>query len=283
MANQDNVIDMIKYLDPSLFKLPEETILKQQTIRKLHSPFPRHPQVHALPAPRTLKPMSRAEMQDWMKNNRKKTHYGQKKSSSLNPFDDDYKYFNEASVNAKKDPLGRHVDGRYRGKSHKGTEMNDRMNSLILMMSAWEEFQKVYDIVTWIAHGTLLGWFWGGKMLPWDYDLDFQISYQHLINLIPLNQTIYENRYLFDINPHVMNRTIKQNNTNVIDARFIDTETGYYIDITALAYANINEAHLADQDVLKYIPTKTSRLFGKWLSGFTETSSGPVIDPPDYL
>lgn len=31
-------------------------------------------------------------------------------------------------------------------------------------------------VETWLAHGTLLGWWWSGAVMPWDYDLDVQVS-----------------------------------------------------------------------------------------------------------
>lgn len=53
-----------------------------------------------------------------------------------------------------------------------------------------------------------------------------------------LNYTIYDDRYLLDVNPNSKLRTFRDN-INVIDARFIDTYTGYYMDITALANQSI--------------------------------------------
>ncbi|KAK7947883.1 Protein MNN4 [Apiospora aurea] len=35
-------------------------------------------------------------------------------------------------------------------------------------------------VETWIAHGTLLGWWWNGQIMPWDYDLDVQVTMQTL-------------------------------------------------------------------------------------------------------
>ena len=30
-------------------------------------------------------------------------------------------------------------------------------------------------IETWLAHGTLVGHYWGQKILPWDMDIDVQV------------------------------------------------------------------------------------------------------------
>ena len=47
------------------------------------------------------------------------------------------------------------------------------------------------------------------------------------------NNTLYEDKYLLDVNPNSRLRTY-QDSENVIDARFIDIKTGSYMDITAL-------------------------------------------------
>jgi len=44
---------------------------------------------------------------------------------------------------------------------------------------------------------------------------------------------MYDDQYLLDVNPNSKYRTYRDN-VNVIDARFIDTYTGIYMDITAL-------------------------------------------------
>ncbi|KAI1368933.1 LicD family-domain-containing protein [Xylaria arbuscula] len=35
---------------------------------------------------------------------------------------------------------------------------------------------KDLGVQTWLAHGSLLGWWWNGQIMPWDYDLDVQVS-----------------------------------------------------------------------------------------------------------
>ena len=32
-------------------------------------------------------------------------------------------------------------------------------------------------VETWIMHGSLLGWWWNRKIMPWDADVDVQMSY----------------------------------------------------------------------------------------------------------
>ncbi|KAJ1565577.1 hypothetical protein HK405_012044, partial [Cladochytrium tenue] len=102
------------------------------------------------------------------------------------------------------------------------------------LFAAWSRFSAHAGVKAWLAHGTLIGWFWSRQVLPWDDDIDLQISLADLDRLADrFNQTIWEARYLVDINPHVSRRYRQRR--NVIDARFIDTRSGRFIDLTALA------------------------------------------------
>lgn len=99
---------------------------------------------------------------------------------------------------------------------------------------------------TWIMHGTLLGWWWGGRIMPWDDDLDVMMTLPTLESLVTHNMSLFsvpdaaENRthvYLLDISSRLTNNNLDMLNT--IDARWIDTETGLYVDITALRYDHL--------------------------------------------
>ena len=104
-------------------------------------------------------------------------------------------------------------------------------------------------IETWLAHGTLLGWWWNGAVMPWDYDLDVQVSNhtlqwlgnrmnrtEHLVNITigePGKEVQEERRYLLDVNPHHV-EIDRGDAMNIIDARWIDMNNGMFIDITGL-------------------------------------------------
>ncbi|KAI5458192.1 LicD family-domain-containing protein [Mariannaea sp. PMI_226] len=102
-------------------------------------------------------------------------------------------------------------------------------------------------IETWLAHGTLLGWWWNGQIMPWDYDLDVQISNntmtwlgdnlngtEHVYNYTdPASGTLVTNTYLLDVNPHHV-EIDRGDGRNIIDARWIDIQNGMFIDITGL-------------------------------------------------
>lgn len=107
-------------------------------------------------------------------------------------------------------------------------------------------------IETWLAHGTLLGWWWNGRIMPWDYDLDVQVSNFTLYRMADsLNRTehsynytdpagkVVSNRYMLDVNPHHgdLNRG---DGMNIIDARWIDMGTGMFVDITGVRQRDPN-------------------------------------------
>ncbi|KAK7921650.1 hypothetical protein PG985_009672 [Apiospora marii] len=124
----------------------------------------------------------------------------------------------------------------------------------------YEEHRAELHAETWLAHGTLLGWWWNGQIMPWDYDLDVQVTMTTLHYLGKhFNRTLHTytyqdnatvtttadskntnttaqlitNQYLLDINPYYAEPS-RQDGRNVIDARWIDTQNGMFIDITAL-------------------------------------------------
>jgi hypothetical protein len=112
------------------------------------------------------------------------------------------------------------------------------------MIRAYLRFFRDNGIETWIAHGTLLGWWWNGKKLPWDQDIDTQVSDKTLTYLATyMNYTTYKytdeeydisREYLLDINPYYIERD-RGDGMNIIDARWIDIRNGLYIDITGLS------------------------------------------------
>lgn len=123
---------------------------------------------------------------------------------------------------------------------------------------------------TWIMHGSLLGWWWNRRIMPWDSDIDVQVSAPALAFLAAHhNMTVHafedvewlgdvdmrgqdvgvirrsqgvdgdviagKREYLLEINPHWKNGSYADKH-NVIDARWIDMKTGLYIDITSVRW-----------------------------------------------
>ncbi|OUM53639.1 hypothetical protein BVG19_g2943 [[Candida] boidinii] len=150
------------------------------------------------------------------------------------------------------------------------------------MNRAWFRFANSVGIRTWIAHGTLLGFYFNGLSLSWDTDSDVQVTMDSLYKLArnfnssliidvtaqnPDSDAILEpfrkNDYLFDnsgynkyyleVGESFYSRN-SGNGKNAIDARFINIETGHLIDITAVAHVTPTElqsyslAHQSEDD-----------------------------------
>ncbi|QSZ37643.1 hypothetical protein DSL72_008742 [Monilinia vaccinii-corymbosi] len=111
-------------------------------------------------------------------------------------------------------------------------------------------------VETWLMHGTLLGWWWNRKILPWDSDSDVQVSEESMHFLASYyNMTVFHYKtpripegrdYMLEINPNYVNRE-QSDKLNVIDARWVDTTTGLFIDITTARY---NHTHPAGEGMM---------------------------------
>lgn len=181
----------------------------------------------------------------------------QSRASRLN------KYFHEYDRGENAD----HVDYRF---YRTGIFPAERTIILHHLFRAWSKFSQEEGIVSWIAHGALLGWYWNGLHMAWDTDIDIQMSAAEMDRIArKYNNTLvvdfseeYDDdknsgiiktgpdgkrrkrltsgRYLLEISNRYVDRG-KGNGENLIDARFIDITSGAYIDITALAQSGFNE------------------------------------------
>jgi hypothetical protein len=137
-----------------------------------------------------------------------------------------------------------HYDIRYYQRLVTDEERRDTLEHLV---RSYLTVFRNHDIETWIAHGTLLGWWWNGRIMPWDWDIDVQVSASTLswlgenMNMTTHSYAFTEaggmpktREYLLDINPFHKER-VRGNGLNVIDARWIDMRTGLFIDITGLS------------------------------------------------
>jgi hypothetical protein len=145
------------------------------------------------------------------------------------------KYFHESTFSA-------FYDARYGKRS---LPYYDRRNQLSALTKAYLTTMYDIGIETWLMHGSLLGWYRNGKLIPENFDIHVQVadaSMQHLASYY--NMSVHsvklagrdENRdYLLEINPNWMDASTTDVE-NQIDARWFDTTTGLYIDITALRW-----------------------------------------------
>lgn len=166
------------------------------------------------------------------------------------------KYFKEAQIFDSL--LGDHYDWRFFG----GIQyFNDESaNAMSRLARTWLQFARSQGLNTWIAHGSLLSWSFDGMNFPWDPDGDVQMPIKDLQKLaLRFNQSlIVENgeegfgRYFLDCGALITSRT-NMDGKNNIDARFIDVDTGFYIDITALAVSNEKppQRYLAQKEIFE--------------------------------
>lgn len=155
-----------------------------------------------------------------------------------------HKYFYEAKLLKLERhwALGAHYDWRF----FSGLITTQERQKPVLhgLMRAWLAFTRAHSLHTWVAHGLLLLWYWNGLLFPWDNDIDVQMPIADLHRLARhFNQLVVVDlggnpvrygRYFLDCGTYISRRD-RGNGLNNIDARFIDIDTGAYIDVTALA------------------------------------------------
>jgi hypothetical protein len=153
---------------------------------------------------------------------------------------EEYKYFHEAGFTHEL----QHYDVRFFTAEVPYTAHRAVLTNLI--RSYLSTFASLH-LETWIAHGTLLGWYWNEHILPWDFDVDVQVSGATLAQLATqYNQSRHEyaytdaatgkpatETYLLDVNTFAT-KVDRGSGHNSIDARWIDVATGMYVDITGL-------------------------------------------------
>lgn len=87
------------------------------------------------------------------------------------------KYFQEGQEGG----VLRHYDGRFQ---HGILNDANRMDTQTHMVRAYLKFSKEHGLETWLAHGTLLGWWWNAKV--------------HILSLFPL-QTLFKSATTEDL------------------------------------------------------------------------------------
>ncbi|KAM0714532.1 hypothetical protein Q7P37_009828 [Cladosporium fusiforme] len=145
------------------------------------------------------------------------------------------KYFRESYIDS-------HYDARF---GHEKLQYYSQRSHLSALIRAYLSTMADIGVETWLMHGSLLGWYWNRKIMPWDSDLDVQMSeksMQHLADYY--NMTIHHFQlpglhdsrdYMLEVNPHWVNAST-DDVENKIDARWLDMTTGLYVDITVLRW-----------------------------------------------
>lgn len=153
------------------------------------------------------------------------------------------KYFSEARL------LGTTIGDHYDWRFFNGVMYGTYEQTLILhrLVRTFLSFTRKNGITTWVAHGSLLSWYWNGIAFPWDNDIDVQVPVMDLHKLsLNFNQSLVVEdnedgfgRYFLDCGSFITLRE-RGNGNNNIDARFIDIDSGLYIDITGLSISDTN-------------------------------------------
>lgn len=135
-----------------------------------------------------------------------------------------------------------HRDVRFANQELSTTTTAERKSVMSNLIKQWKDFTNERQVIYWLAHSALLGWYWQQDLLPWDYDsATVQILASDLFHqYVHFNESLFRERYLFDVNPHITHRQHQSN--NVVDAKFIDTENGYFVEVTAVEYNNKHNA-----------------------------------------
>ncbi|QHS74291.1 Mnn14p SPAR_J02430 [Saccharomyces paradoxus] len=191
------------------------------------------------------------------------THYLQSLKSSVSTAPAlQKKYFAEASDITDATADGHHRDKRFFSIGHNllndPQEFEARLSSLI---RTFQKFVKANGLISWLSHGTLYGYLYDGLKFPWDVDHDLQMPIKHLHYLSQyFNQSLIledpregNGRYLLDVGSAITVR-VHGNGENNIDARFIDIDSGIYIDITGLSVSS----DAAKQYMSKFVEEESS-------------------------
>lgn len=230
-APKDSKSSRELHLDQSLFEYPKESAVKDQ--------------IFYYETKANLKNLTKTEL----------TYYNSLKECSKYNDNNEPTYFKLATIRIDDDrnrenDWGWHYDWRffngalnYERDGWSDKELILRTNIILdRLLRNWYLFAEEKGIVSWLMHGPLLSWYWDGLMFPFDLDIDIQMPIAELTRLTKeYNQTlVVENpsegygKYLIDVGTFIHNRGISKN-SNHIDARFIDVDSGIYIDITALS------------------------------------------------
>ena len=170
-------------------------------------------------------------------------HYQQWSSLAVNT---NPQYFKDIAFHSAAEHFGanNHFDVRFAPPFEPSTI--ETQQTLKDLLSSFSDFMRTSSYEFWVAHGTLLGWCWNQKLLPWDTDIDVQVTADTLhVMAHDHNMSFHLHKsgswrtHLLDVNPYFIN-TSSPDLANTIDARWIDTSNGKFIDITAVHW-NVND------------------------------------------
>jgi phosphorylcholine metabolism protein LicD len=148
------------------------------------------------------------------------------------------KFFNEKGNNS-------HLDSKY-GKNQNLQEIHRELKKLLKQFTYICSEKEIKPI---IMHGSLIGWYFNRRILPWDNDIDIVLTGKSIENLKKLDNFETE-KIIIKVNPNSVDRNNDKNNK--IDARVISKENGVFIDITFL-YQSLDNNFKTN--IIRYLST----------------------------
>ena len=124
----------------------------------------------------------------------------------------------------------RHLDLEY-GKNTKTLDFEALKAELIGALDALVSLARKKRVKITIMHGSLIGYYFDKKILPWDDDIDvIVVGYEDILALASLDG--WESKdFIFKVNPNFINKNTNDHR-NKIDARMISKKNGCFIDVT---------------------------------------------------
>lgn len=192
------------------------------------------------------------------------------------------KHFEEAREVQQYGLMGHHRDEKFFYGDNLLNDPQEYFNRLNSMIRTFQKFTKSNGIVSWLGHGTLYGHIYNGQTFPWDNDFDLQMPIKHLNYMAQhFNQSLIledpregNGRYMLDVSSSITVRT-QGNGNNNIDARFIDIDSGLYIDITGLSVSS----DPIDHAIKKYYEKKAKEMHFDWKKERTYIENDVELTP----
>ncbi|SCU86771.1 LAFA_0E02960g1_1 [Lachancea sp. 'fantastica'] len=156
----------------------------------------------------------------------------------------EFKYFHEASdITSDGNKYQTFMDSRF--FSGLIGDHWQRQRIFNALTRAWLHFVESENLASWLAHESLHGYLFTGSRFPWSPSTSFQMplhdlgllakNFNQSLVIAPANEG--NGRYFVDVQPFIASRN-SADGVNNVDARFIDIDSGFYIDIFGLGYSS---------------------------------------------
>lgn len=165
------------------------------------------------------------------------------------------------------------------------------MTPLQLLFNYLIDICDANDIKPIITHGSLLGWYFNRKILPWDNNINISLMGKSIDNFLKLDiNKLNNNKFQIWINPNIKDRTPNHLKSNIIDAKIIDlNNNSNEIQITFLyqsidSYFKINVIKNLEIVNTSTNPFKSSNYELK-LKSYAKsiTNNGDLINNTNYI